>query len=181
MDIVVPVGVVDDPARQTQYIETINVTQSNLFVLGSAKSGKTNLLETIIRGLTTLYTPEDVNIYIMDFASMFLKSYEQLVHVGGVVTATEDEKLKALLKLLQQTIQERRTFLAEQGLGSFAAYRESGARGIPQIVVILDNWIAFKNQFAEFEDAFINISRECLAAWFPSTSKPARTHSCFIR
>lgn len=164
MDIVVPVGVVDDPARQTQYIETINVTQSNLFVLGSAKSGKTNLLETIIRGLTTLYTPEDVNIYIMDFASMFLKSYEQLVHVGGVVTATEDEKLKALLKLLQQTIQERRTFLAEQGLGSFAAYRESGARGIPQIVVILDNWIAFKNQFAEFEDAFINISRECLAA-----------------
>ena len=54
--------------------------------------------------------------------------------------------------------------MAEQGLGSFAAYRESGARGIPQIVVILDNWIAFKNQFAEFEDAFINISRECLAA-----------------
>lgn len=69
---------------------------------------KTNLLQTIIRSLSTKYTPDEVNIYIIDFASMVLRSFEGLNHVGGVVTSSEDEKLKNLIKLLYAEIESRK-------------------------------------------------------------------------
>jgi len=63
-------------------------------IIGSAQSGKTNLLQTIIRSLASYYTPQEVNIYVIVFASMVLRNFEDLHHVGGVVTPAEDEKLK---------------------------------------------------------------------------------------
>lgn len=64
-DIVVPVGVVDDPSRQRQYVETWNISQNNFYILGSAQSGKTNLLQTMICGLAMRYSPKDVQMYIL--------------------------------------------------------------------------------------------------------------------
>ena len=37
-------------------------------IIGSAQSGKTNLLQTIIRGVAEKFnTPQEVNLYIIDF------------------------------------------------------------------------------------------------------------------
>lgn len=163
-DIVIPVGLTDNPSRQTQYPELLDFSQGNIYIMGSAQSGKTNLLECIIRGLTTLYTPQEVTLYILDFASMILRSYGNLAHVGGIVTPAEDEKLKSFLIMLQQMITERKEILARLGLSSFGAYLESGASDMPQVVVLLDNWTGFKNHYSEYEDTIINISRECAAA-----------------
>ncbi|MBQ8318332.1 MAG: type VII secretion protein EssC [Lachnospiraceae bacterium] len=160
-DIVIPVGIVDDPSSQTQYIETLNLTQNNVFILGASQSGKTNLLQVILRGLTTMYSPKEACVYIIDCASMIMKNYNELGHVGGVVTANQDEKLKNLFRLLQQSISERRNILSDKGLSSYSAYREAGLTDLPQIVVMLDNWIAFRNYFPDYEDKFINICRDC--------------------
>lgn len=162
-DIVIPIGLVDDPSKQRQYPELFNVSQNNMYILGSTQSGKTNLLQTIIRALTTLYTPKDVNIYILDFASMILRNFSTLNHVGGVITASDDEKLKNLLKLIQNTIQERKNKMSNIGLSSYSAYRESGRTDMPQIVVLLDNWVAFRGYYPNYENDIMDISRECVA------------------
>ena len=162
-DIVIPVGLVDEPSRQSQYVETINLSQNNMYILGSSQSGKTNILQTIIRGLTSLYSPLDVNVYILDFASMILKNFSELNHVGGVIVANEEEKLKTFLKMIQNMIQERKSILSRLGLSSYSAYRETGKKDIPQIVVMLDNWVSFRNYYPEYEDLIINISRECVS------------------
>lgn len=162
-DIVVPVGIVDDPSRQRQYVETLNISQNNLYVLGSSQSGKTNLIQTIIRGLAELYSPKEVNIYILDFASMILRNFEDLNHVGGVITSSDEERLKGFLKLMQATIQQRKKYFSQLGLSSYSAYREAGQTELPQIVIFLDNWVAFRGYFPDYEDIIINISRESVS------------------
>ncbi len=162
-DIVIPIGIVDDPSRQKQYEEVLNISQNNLYVLGASQSGKTNLIQTMIRGLAERYSPKDVNIYILDFASMILKNFETLNHVGGVITSSDEERLKGFLKLMQSTIQMRKKYFSELGLSSYSAYREAGKTELPQIVVFLDNWVAFRGYFPDYEDTIINISRDSVS------------------
>lgn len=162
-DIVVPIGIVDDPAKQRQYVNMLNLSQSNIYMLGSSQSGKTNTLQAIIRGITSIYSPEEVNIYILDFASMIMKNFSELNHVGGVILSSEEDKLKTFLKMLQGMVQVRKSILARMGLSSYSAYRETGKKDMPQIVVMLDNWVAFRGYFPEYEETIIGISRECVS------------------
>lgn len=156
----VPIGIYDDPNTQSQNMTSINMTQNNLFLLGASQMGKTNMIQMIIKGIAEQYGPEEVNFYILDFATMVLKNFESLAHVGGVVTASEDEKIKNLFKLLMQKITERKDILSNMGLSSFAAYKEAGYKELPQIIVVLDNVTAFKEMYSAYEETLGTICRD---------------------
>lgn len=162
-DIEIPIGLVDDPDRQNQFVESLNFSQSNIFIIGSSQSGKTCMLQSMIKGITMNYAPNEVNIYILDFASMILKNFEELNHVGGVVTSSEDEKLKNFVKMIQELIVTRKNMLSKMGLSSFSSYREAGGEDLAQIIILLDNWIAFKSYYPEYEEEIIGIVRESVA------------------
>lgn len=162
-DISVPVGIYDDPDHQIQDITGVNFSQDNIFILGSSQYGKTNLLQVMLKGIATNYSPEDVNVYIMDFASMFLKNYETLAHVGGVIVSSDDEKLKTFMKMMVAEIKIRKEKLLSLGLSSFAAYREAGYREIPQIVIMIDNITALKELYSQYEDTLLHLCREGLS------------------
>ena len=157
------IGIYDDPDNQYQGAYSIDLTNQNLMIIGSAQSGKTNILQNIIRSISSKYSTEDVNIYIMDFASMVLKSFEPLNHVGGVVTSSDDEKLKNLIKLLYSEIETRKEKLLSLGVSSFAAYREAGKRDLPQIVLIIDNLTALKELYFQDDEELLNLCREGLS------------------
>lgn len=93
------IGVYDDPDHQNQDQYAVNLSAANMIIIGSAQTGKTTILQNVIRSLSEQYTPDEVAIYIIDFASMVLKNFETLNHVGGVVSSSEDEKLKNLFKI----------------------------------------------------------------------------------
>lgn len=162
-DIVIPIGLVDDPSRQRQYVESLNFSQSNIFILGSSLSGKTCMLQSILYGVTQLYSPEDVNIYILDFASVILKNFEGMNHVGGVVVNGEDDKLKNFLKMIKEMITSRKEFLSKKGLSSFSSYRESGEKELSQVIILLDNWIAFKDNYVDFSETLIELVRDSVS------------------
>ena len=160
--IVAEIGVYDDPDNQYQGAYSVDLTNQNVMIIGSAQSGKTNVLQTMIRTLATKYTPEEVNIYIIDFASMVLKNFESLNHVGGVVTPSEDEKLKNLLKLLFSEIEARKEKLMSVGVSSYSAYKEAGKTDLPQIVLMIDNLTALKELYFEDDDELLRLCREGL-------------------
>lgn len=162
-DIIADIGVFDDPENQFQGVYNINLTQQNLMIIGASRSGKTNLLQTIIRSLSSRYSAKEVSLYIIDFASMVLKNFEKLHHVGGVVTASEDEKLKNLFKLLSAEIEMRKEKLIGAGVSSFSAYKEAGKTDIPQIVLIIDNLTALKELYLQEDDVLLNLCREGLS------------------
>lgn len=157
-------GIYDDPENQYQGIYSVDVGSQNVIIIGSAQTGKTNILQTMIRSLTSRYTPEEVSIYILDFASMALKIFDGLHHVGGVVCASEDEKLKNLFKLLQTELETRKEKLVSAGVSSFTAYREAGRKDLPQIVLMIDNLTALKELYAQEEEELLKLCREGLAA-----------------
>ena len=162
-DIIADIGIFDDPENQYQGVYSMNLTAQNLMIIGSSQSGKTNLLQTIIRSVTSRYTPGEVSIYIMDFASMVLKNFDKLNHVGGVVTSSEDEKLKNLMKLLRGEIEARKEKLISVGVSSFSAYKEAGQTDLPQILLIIDNLTALKELYFHDDDDILTLCREGLS------------------
>ena len=156
-------GIYDDPDKQEQGAYEVELGVDNLMIIGSAQSGKTNLLQVIVRSLATRYSPNEVNLYIIDFASMVLKSFEKLNHIGGVVCSNEDEKLKNLFKLLFNEIERRRERMVEVGVSSFAAYKEAGFTDLPHIVLMVDNLTMLKELYFQDDDDLLEICREGLA------------------
>lgn len=158
--IIADLGIFDNPDKQVQSMYFVDLSSQNMMIIGSAQTGKTNILQTIIRSLVSKYSPNEVNIYIIDFASMFLKNFEKLKHVGGVVTASEDEKLKNLFKLLYSEMKERKEKLSSVGVSSYSAYCEAGQTDLPQIVLMIDNLTALQELYFENDDELLNLCRE---------------------
>lgn len=154
------IGVYDDPENQIQASTFVDINNKNTLIIGSSQYGKTNLLQSMIRTLANTFTPKEVNIYIIDFGSMVLTNFESLNHVGGVVTSSEDEKLKNLFKLLNTEIAVRKDKLVEVGVSSFSAYLEAGYKDIPRIYLLVDNLTALLELYLQDDDSLMNIIRE---------------------
>lgn len=159
-DMSITIGVYDDPDHQIQEKATVNIGTSNTMIIGSSQYGKTNLIEDLIRGLAENYTPKDVNLYIVDFASMVLRNFEGMAHVGGVVCPSDDEKLKNLFKYLNDQINLRREAILAVGVSSFIAYREAGYTDFPQIILFIDNFTALKDLYLQDNDILLTLCRE---------------------
>ncbi len=153
----VPVGFYDDPQNQYQGEFVVDPFSKNTLIIGTARTGKTNMLQTMVRAMANKYGPDEVNIYIIDFASMVLKSFETLNHVGGVVTPSEDEKFKNLIKLLYSEIEIRKKKFYSLGVGSYAAYRDAGKTDLPRIVLIVDNFTALRELYLVDNDPIQSI------------------------
>lgn len=162
-DFAVPVGIYDDPDNQLQDTYELNVFSENTMIVGSSMTGKTNLLQLIIRGIANKYTPKEVTIYIVDFASMVLKNFEKLAHIGGVVVPNDDEKLKNLFKLLNEEIVSRKEKLLTAGVSNFIAYKEAGYSDLSQIVFLVDNLTSLKELYFNEDDLLLPICRDGLS------------------
>lgn len=155
-----PVGIRDDPATQFMGEYDMDVFSRNTLIVGSQQMGKTNLLQTILRGVAERYSPDEVNVYILEFASLFLTNFETLPQVGGVVTLQETEKITNLFRLLNEQVELRQQKLKALGVTNFAAYRESGACDLPQILLLVDNLDAAKNYFPTDNDPLLSLCKE---------------------
>jgi len=156
----VPIGVFDDPEQQQQGAVEIDVSRDNVYIVGSAQMGKTVLLQTLVYGLIRKYSPQQVNIYLVDCGSMVLKIFEDSLHVGGVVLSNEEEKCKNLFRMLNGMVIQRKKILSSKGVGNYAAYIEAGYKDMPLAVVIIDNMAAFKEYFPDQNEEINTLARE---------------------
>ena len=106
------------------------------------------------------HTPEQVQFYVLALSGASIGSVAGLPHVGGVVCASEDEKMKNLFKLLLQEIELRKQKLVATGVSSYAAYLEAGYDDLPQIVLLIDNITALKELYLQEDDVLLGLSRE---------------------
>lgn len=157
--ILVNIGIYDDPGQQLQEELTINLSENNVYIAGASQMGKTTMLQTILYNIMDRYSPDEVNIYIIDCGNMALKVFEESGHVGGVVLGQEEEKLVNLFKMLQTIIEGRKEIFSKKGLGTFSSYVEAGFKDVPQIIVVLDNVAVFREQFADCFDTLLSLSR----------------------
>lgn len=156
-----PVGEYDIPEEQKQSLLTVAIsTRGNALVYGATGSGKENFIMTLIYEAMNLYTPNDINFYIMDFGTEILGVFKSSPFVGDVVQIDESEKIINLYKMLNGMIEQRKVLFQSYG-GNFFNYNAKSGTKIPSVVVILNNFEAYQDTYEEYEETLNVITREC--------------------
>lgn len=154
------IGEYDDPFNQKQGVLTVPFSdEGNCLVYGSTGNGKTTFLTTTAYSLLKNHTADELNLYIMDFGSETLKVFEKAPQVGGVIVSSDTEKTINFFKMLQKEVEIRRNLFSEYG-GDYKSYCKNSGKTIPNIVVLLNNYSGFSEQFEDLIDAFSLLSRD---------------------
>ncbi|MCM1060285.1 MAG: type VII secretion protein EssC [Eubacterium sp.] len=149
-------GIVDNYEQQKQYPCSIDFYNcSNLKICGTAGCGKTTLLQTVFCSAVKKYSPELFNFYVMDFSSRTFKIFKHLPHCGGVVYEEETEAAERLIKLITDTIEERKKLFENEDIGSFKEYIK--LHTIPLIVFAIDNFGAFLEIYGGYEETVLKL------------------------
>ena len=156
------IGEYDDPANQKQGLLSLPITDDgNAIIYGAAGSGKSLLLNTIIYSLITEHTPNEVNLYLLDFADETLNAFARAPHVGEVMLSNDSEKITRLFKSLYFKIKKRKKRLSLLGMDYISYVEKNGdAADMPAIIIVIHNYTAFAELYSENEDDIIYLSRE---------------------
>ena len=159
-DYKVIVGEYDDPENQEQGLLTLDVANSgNILIYGITGSGKENQLATMLYSLCIYHSPEEVNIYVMDFGAEVLKVFNRMPQVGDYASSYDNEKVENLLQMLERELNKRRTILSDYG-GSFIAYNNKDTDKLPLIFIVINGYESFLETYAGLEDEFNKLFRE---------------------
>ena len=152
------IGLIDDPENQMQYPLVLDLaSKGHLSVVGGVTSGKSTMLQSLVYGLVTGYSPEEVNIYAIDFSSQMLCPFEEDAHVGGVVLEGEDDRLNKLFGMIGSMLAERKKIVKG---GSFGQYVKLHGHKLPAIVLVIDGYANFREKTDNrFEDILLELSR----------------------
>ncbi|MFR9789783.1 type VII secretion protein EccCa [Streptomyces sp. MB22_4] len=156
----VPLGVLDDPARQWQgpWVHDLNTAGGHTAVIGGPASGKTTLLRTLALSLALTHTPRDVAVYGLDLVGGGLSALADLPHVGGIATRADHERASRTLAEVRAMLTEREEIFRERGIDSVDQLRALRARGeLPRpgstdIVLLIDGFGALRDEFAHLDD-----------------------------
>lgn len=155
------VGMLDAPAMQTQYpLKFDFVGDGHISIFGAPGTGKTTMLQSVVMSLMLHYTPEEVNIYLMDFGGWSLGIFKDFPHVGGVVYDNDEIRLEKLVQMIERKLFERKTKFSDIGVGTLQAYMDATKEKLPYIVLALDNFAPVLQLYPDLDSFFIRLTRE---------------------
>lgn len=155
------IGIYDKPEMQQQGIVDVNLGKNgHLVVYGAPGTGKTTFLQTLVYSIAKRYSPDIVNMYILDFGSRSLSYCKELPHIGDVLFSDDEDKLKKLFQRIDVELNARKKKLAEYGVGNLPAYMQASGQIVPAIIVVIDNYAAFGELYSDYEPNLIRAARE---------------------
>ncbi|MCJ8273403.1 MAG: hypothetical protein MJK04_28880, partial [Psychrosphaera sp.] len=106
-------------------------------------SGKSNLYHVFILGLACRYSPDEVNLYLIDGKQgVEFKTYENLPHAKVVSLNTRPSLARSVLRELDDEMKRRNEMFQDLGVVNLQGYRELGQpNGVqPRIVLVVDEY-----------------------------------------
>ena len=162
----IPIGVCGGEI-QTLKLETNGGVSPHAVVIGGTGSGKSNLLHTIILNTCYRYSPEDVNLYLIDFkGGNEFKFYEankvpakQIPHIKLTGLTSDVEDGIAILNNLQNVLAERQEQFRKANVSDIVQYWQAGYK-MPRLFVIVDEIQELFEQDENLGNKAISILRE---------------------
>ncbi|MFH9570150.1 type VII secretion protein EccCa [Streptomyces sp. NPDC017454] len=156
----VPLGVLDDPARQWQgqWVLDLTTAGGHVAVIGGPQSGKTTLLRTLVLSLAVTHTPRDVAVYGLDLVGGGLSALSALPHVGGIAGRADRERAARTVAEVRTMLAEREELFREHGIDSVDQLRRLRAQdrlprlGSTDVVLVVDGFGALRDDFADLDD-----------------------------
>ncbi|MFF8639752.1 type VII secretion protein EccCa [Streptomyces sp. NPDC015345] len=161
----VPLGVLDDPAKQWQepWFLDLTVAGGHTAVIGGPQSGKTTLLRTLALSLSLTHTPADVAVYGLDLVGGGLSALAGLPHVGGIAGRADHERAARTVAEVRAQLALREELFREHGIDSVDQLRHLRARGrltelgSTDIVLLIDGFGALRDEFSELDDTVADL------------------------
>ncbi|AGG65988.1 type VII secretion protein EccCa [Corynebacterium callunae] len=136
--------------------------------IGATGSGKSELLRTLVVGLSIMHSPAELNLVLVDFkgGATFL-GCEDLPHTSAVITNLEEESI--LVERMHDAISGEMNRRQEQlrKAGSFAnvddynnaAQTRSDLQPMPALLIVIDEFSELLGQHPDFADLFVAVGR----------------------
>ena len=132
------IGEYDAPEMQYQDLVIYNyLNNGNTIIYGTDGLERESLLNALIVSTIENYDSKQINFYIIDYGSESLQKYNKIPHIGDVIIAGEDEKLKNFLKFIDDEIKARKKILSNCG-GDYNNYPNK--ESMPIYTIILNNY-----------------------------------------
>ncbi len=134
-------------------------------VAGTTGSGKSEVLQTYILSIATLFHPYEVSFLIIDFkGGGMVNQFRELPHLLGAITNIDGKEIDRSLKSIKAELQKRQRLFAEAEVNHIdkyiAKYKSGDAKTpIPHLIVIVDEFAELKAEQPEFMKELISAAR----------------------
>ncbi|WP_298584847.1 FtsK/SpoIIIE domain-containing protein [uncultured Prevotella sp.] len=134
-----PIGKTTD-GETVDFKIDVNRGHYHAFVIGETGSGKSRFLHDIIINMIVKYSPEDVELYLMDFKGVEFNPYRDIKHSRVILVDRADERITyEVIHELKQKMEERQKILAAAGASDVDEYNKMSADShISQIILVAD-------------------------------------------
>ena len=155
------IGEYDAPEKQNQGIVLYNALEhGNTVIFGNDSFEKEMLLNAMIYSFSSSYSPDDLNMVMLDFGSESFRKYSNIPHFGGYVTISEENRVELIFDKIFEEIDNRKKLLASFG-GDFKQYNEKNEKKLPLILVFLNNYDVFRSSFEDLSFSVVaDITRD---------------------
>jgi DNA segregation ATPase FtsK/SpoIIIE, S-DNA-T family len=109
---------------------------------GDVRMGKTNLLHVLISQLALRYSPEELELYLLDFKEVEFDAYltERLPHARAITSRTDREFGLSMLRRFHDEIERRARLCREARVTDLPDYRRETGQVLPRALVIMDEF-----------------------------------------
>ncbi|MEN3335566.1 MAG: segregation ATPase FtsK/SpoIIIE, family [Blastocatellia bacterium] len=146
-EIKVPLG--PTGARKPHYLTLGTGTAIHSLVIGRTGSGKSNLMHVIIMSLALAYSPDEMQLYLIDFKQgVEFKPYAEqaLPHAKVIAIESEREFGMSVLQGLDEELRQRGEIFRAAGVEKISNYRRKTGAGMPRILLMVDEFQEFFSQ-----------------------------------
>ncbi|MEN1967623.1 type VII secretion protein EssC [Lentibacillus sp. N15] len=157
------IGLLDQPELQAQNPLTIDLTKNgHIAVFSSPGYGKSTFLQTLVMDLVRQHNPEHLHVYLLDFGTNGLLPLKNLPHVADTMLVDEVEKIGKWIRLVTNTIKERKQKLSQYGVANIEMYEQASGETVPNLFIVIDNYDTVREADfnEEFDRVITQIARE---------------------
>ena len=140
-ELAIPIGIGDGEVRTS--ISFGKGSSHHALIAGATGSGKSTLLHTLIMSAMVHYSPQLLNLYLMDFKSgTEFKIYDthRLPHIKLLALDAMQEFGESILENLVDEIAERSNKFKLRNVSKLSEYNSLGDDIIPRILVVMDEF-----------------------------------------
>jgi len=115
-------------------------------IAGRTGSGKSNLMHVIITTLALKYSPDELQLYLIDFKQgVEFKCYatEKLPQAYTIAIETEREFALSVMERLERELGDRGTKFRSEGATNLGEYRRKTGLVVPRILLLVDEFQEF--------------------------------------
>jgi len=143
-DLSVPIG--RTGATRLQHLRLGHGVAQHMLIAGKTGSGKSTLLHVVITNLALWYSPDQVELYLIDFKKgVEFKTYvtHQLAHARAIAIESDREFGLSILQRIDAEMTRRGDLFRQAQVQDIASYRRATGTALPRTVLIVDEFQVF--------------------------------------